>query len=100
MKKLITARIHVKQGLVEEFIKAAKAVVKASRAEAGCIAYEFLRSPDNDHEFLFLERWKDQEAIASHFASEHFATFGAALEKTSSNKPDIVIFDIKGETSV
>ncbi|MDR2513257.1 MAG: antibiotic biosynthesis monooxygenase [Puniceicoccales bacterium] len=100
MKKLITARVHVKQGLVDEFIQAAKALVTASRAEAGCIAYEYLHSPDNGHQFLFLERWKDQAAIDSHFASEHFVAFGATLGRIAASKPEIVIFDIKDEKAV
>ena len=48
----------------------------ASRAEAGCLAYDVARGVDDPGVFVLHEVWRDQAALDAHYAEEHFARLG------------------------
>lgn len=57
-----------------DFEKAATAVVTGSRAEEGCIYYEFGKS-NTPLTYAIIEVWKSPEAIDIHNETTHFKTF-------------------------
>ena len=100
MKKLIHARISVKADSLAPFQAAAKTMIAATRAEAGCISYELLADAATPGEFMVVEQWKDQAAIEAHFAAPHFKAFGDTLENVSSAPMRATIFTIAEEQTV
>ena len=68
----IVAKMLVKADKVEEFKATAKELVEKSRAEEGNIFYSLNVSTANPRLFAFIECWKDQAAIDTHNATEHF----------------------------
>jgi quinol monooxygenase YgiN len=63
----------------DEAFAAAIEMMRATRAEPGCIAYNFsadLEDPSRVHVF---ERWASQDALDVHFTSPHMATFQKKL---------------------
>ncbi len=58
-----------------EIIRLAATVAQPSRAEAGCISYNFYEQQPATNEFLFFEEWADQAALDFHFQSPHFKEF-------------------------
>lgn len=50
----------------------AEELVHKSRAEEGCVGYRSVQSEDDERVHLFLECWRDQDAIDLHGATEHF----------------------------
>ncbi|MDE1914535.1 MAG: antibiotic biosynthesis monooxygenase [Sphingomonadales bacterium] len=56
-----------------------QACVAPSMAEPGCIFYRLNRDSAHAGRFVFLERWADEEAIATHEATSHFQALAAAL---------------------
>ncbi len=48
---------------------------KESRAEEGCIGYEYSFGVDDD-EHILTEVWRDAQVIELHKSSEHFARLG------------------------
>ncbi|HEY6364728.1 MAG TPA: putative quinol monooxygenase [Candidatus Binatia bacterium] len=82
-----------------DVIKLAMSMFDPSRAEAGCISYNFYEDQGNKDAFLFFEEWKDQQAIDQHFATPHFARFMDQFPDMIVGKPTIKIFEIK-ETKV
>lgn len=64
-----------------ELINAASELVRLSRAEKGCIAYDFFASETNGSNFMFCETWVDEDVLASHAASEHFIRLVAKIEE-------------------
>lgn len=67
----------------EASMAAAKAaiadMVAASNAEEGCIAYAFTQDVLDPSVLHIVEKWKDETALAAHFATPHMAAFGAAI---------------------
>ena len=60
---------------------AAAVMVPATRAEPGCNAYAYAEDMLDPGVVHIVEQWRDDAAIAAHFASPHMATFNAALGK-------------------
>lgn len=73
---IIHAHLQVKPDQEQAFLGACKTLVEASRAEAGNISYDLMKSTEQDGRFTMVETWKDAEAIAAHNTSEHFTAFG------------------------
>ena len=66
------ARQVIKPECIDTYHKLAAELVAASRSEAGCGGYESVQSQDDPRVHIFIEHWKDQEAMDIHGASEHF----------------------------
>ena len=79
-KIVLFARLKVKAEAIEEAVRAAVAIVADSRAETGCINYDFHQSIDDPGVFLWHETWINKEAIEAHARSEHFKQFSAAIK--------------------
>lgn len=77
---VLVARLKVKEDAIEEAKKAALAIVRPSRDEAGCINYDFHQLLDDESVFIWHETWKDQKAIDAHAGSGHFKEFSKAVE--------------------
>ena len=68
----IIAKKHVRPGMVESFISTAGELVEKSRAEAGNVYYTLNRSLREENTLVYVECWRDREAIAAHNEYEHF----------------------------
>jgi quinol monooxygenase YgiN len=76
---VIAGTVAVRPERREEAIRAARAMVEATRAEPGCSAYRFsidLVDPNTVHIF---EEWESEDALARHFATPHMARFQEVL---------------------
>lgn len=75
MEVRIVAPLTVKPEYLEDVTQALLAIVAASREEPGCLQYDLHREIGSSHSFVFYERWRSDEAVALHEASEHFQHF-------------------------
>jgi len=93
----ITAKLKVNEGKAGEFVAAAKKMVAAVKAnEAGkTLAYDLYRSKADPNLFMFIERYADDEALASHGQTPHMAEFGGALRSggLTAARPEIERFE-------
>jgi quinol monooxygenase YgiN len=49
-----------------------------TRREDGCLEYRFYENTEHPGKFVFVERWRDQQALDGHFSSSHLAAFQQA----------------------
>ncbi len=68
----IVARCVVREDCIAQYQELAKELVAKSQAEEGNLSYTLNQSLSDPRVHTFLECWKDQAAIDSHNASEHF----------------------------
>ena len=66
------AKCLVKPQNIQAFLTLANTLVDASRLDPGNVSYELCQAPEPDNCFAFVEKWKDQQAVALHLNSEHF----------------------------
>ena len=78
-KKVVVARVTVKEGQEAAFTAVASVLVEATRKEAGCLFYTLYQSPMDPKSFIFYEEYKDQAAFEFHSNSDHFKAFAGAI---------------------
>jgi quinol monooxygenase YgiN len=93
-KKLITAKIYLKPEKVADFIDAAGAMIDSSNMEPGCESYMLYQNPYDKTKFIFVEIWKDQAAIDSHFSMTYFKAFGPKTQNWLSQPTELTILDV------
>ena len=66
------ARQVIKPACMDAYHALAQELVEKSVAEAGCVSYHSVQAEADARVHLFVECWKDQDAIDFHGATEHF----------------------------
>jgi quinol monooxygenase YgiN len=69
----VVAVITAKPGSEAIVEQALKALVVASRADHGCLAYDLFASDSTPGTLITIEKWQSQEDIDAHMASPHIA---------------------------
>lgn len=82
------------------FMEAGSAMVTASRAEAGCLGYDYAWDILDPGRLRVLERWRDAEALRFHFRTPHMAAFLAALREMGNPAPQISVFEASNEHAI
>lgn len=79
-KIVLFARLKVNKDSVETAQREALAIIDDSRAEAGCLNYDFHQAIDDETVFIWHETWENKAAIDAHGASEHFKNFSTKMK--------------------
>lgn len=79
MHTTILATVEAKPEAAHEVEAALKKMILPTRAETGCVRYELFRSKEKTGTFHLLETYANDDALASHHASPHFAELVASL---------------------
>ena len=90
----ITAKFPVLPEHADAFPDLARDYTLATRAEPGCLWFEWSRSLDDPHIYVLVEAFRDGAAGGEHVASAHFAEATATLPAYLAETPWIVNFDI------
>ncbi|WP_167088678.1 putative quinol monooxygenase [Massilia frigida] len=77
-------------------IELAAMLVPLSRAEPGCIRYDFLQSPHTPNKFVFFEVWKSRADLDEHYQTPHFKTLAAQLPALIEGEPEPVSYETEG----
>ncbi len=70
-----------------------QAMIEGSSAEAGCLFYTYAQDLFDPALFHVIERWRDREALMSHFQTPHMMTWRAAFAKMGLTDRDLVSFE-------
>lgn len=76
---IVLAKAKLGGGVTDAARAAIAAMVAASNAEEGCIAYAFTEDLLEPGVIHIVEKWTDEAALVEHFATPHMAAFQAAL---------------------
>ena len=86
----IVATIKVKAGHEVDFEVVARKLVAAVNAnEPGCMLYTLNRG-DDPLTFVFMERYKDEDAVKAHRATEHYRSLGKEMGAHMVGAPEIL----------
>ena len=86
----ITAKFAVKPEHADRWPEISRAFTEATRAEPGCLWFEWSRNVEDRTEYVLVEAFRDEEAGAAHVQSEHFATAQRTLPPHLAETPRIV----------
>ncbi len=76
---VISAAIPIDGSQREAVMDAVNTMRAATLLEDGCAEYRFSFAIDDPNTVLIFEEWRDQLALAAHFAAAHMAEFQAKI---------------------
>ncbi len=84
----VIAKLNVKPEASAEFEEVFLTLSEAVRAnEPGCILYQLCR--DDDGNYVVMEMYESEAALAAHGQSEHFKAAGAGFKGKMGGPPEI-----------
>ena len=86
----ITAKFPIKPEHADDWPRLSRAFTEATRAEEGCLWFDWSRSLDDPHEYVLVEAFRNDEAGAAHVGSEHFRQAMQELPAYLAATPKIV----------
>jgi quinol monooxygenase YgiN len=90
----ITAKFRVRPEEADDWPAISKAFTEATRAEPGCLWFEWSRSLDDASEYVLVEAFRDDEAGGAHVQSDHFRAAQRELPPHLAATPRIVNFSV------
>ncbi len=91
----VLALITAKSGQREKVLEVARANIPAVLAEEGCIEYALtvdaeglggFQTKFGPDTFVFVEKWRDAQALKAHAAAPHMAAYGAKVKDMISTR--------------
>jgi quinol monooxygenase YgiN len=79
-----------------ELVALAKTLLPMSRAEQGCLRYDFLQDVLAPHRFVFFELWETRENLEAHFKRAHFKVFADRFPALIVGEAEIVTYEAPG----
>ena len=89
----IVAKNYVKPECSEAFRETAKELIEKSCAEEGNIFYTLNVSKNDPNTLVFIENWKDQEAINFHNKTDHFTSIVPKLAEMCDGEGSVELYD-------
>ena len=94
----VIARMEIKPGCMEEFLKILLGNTPTVLAEDGCYRYESCldtKAGDKDKYVTILETWESEEHLKAHLATEHMAKFRDAVKDLRYSSNVTVVAPVK-----
>ena len=85
----VVAVITAQAGKEKELSVALQALVEPTRKEDGCIRYELMQNKQSPEQFIFVEEWKDDEALDKHLMSPHVSEALRSAASLLAKAPEI-----------
>jgi quinol monooxygenase YgiN len=90
----ITAKFRVRPEDADRWPEISREFTEATRAEPGCLWFDWSRSLDDPTVYVLVEAFRDGDAGSAHVQSEHFRTAQRTLPPHLAETPRIVNFDV------
>ena len=90
----IAAKFRILPEHADRWPEIAAEFTAATRAEPGCLWFDWARSVENPEEYVLVEAFRDDAAGAAHVKSEHFREAQRTLPPHLAETPRIVNFTV------
>ncbi len=77
-----------------EMIAATRRVSEATRAEEGCLSYEFFADLTEAGRLHLFEEWEEERHLLAHFETPHLAEFYQELQASNVTSRDITRYHV------
>jgi quinol monooxygenase YgiN len=86
----ITAKFRARPEHADSWVELTRDFTEATRAEPGCLWFEWSRSLDDPTEYVLVEAFRDSGAGSAHVHSDHFSVATATLPAYLAATPKVV----------
>ncbi|MFT3854990.1 MAG: putative quinol monooxygenase [Ilumatobacteraceae bacterium] len=90
---IITGSVRALPGNVERVRELSLEHVHRSRLEAGCLLHSVHQDLEDPQRFVFIEQWRDADAVRAHFAVPASVQFVRDLRGLSDGATEIAIYE-------
>ena len=90
----ITAKFRIRPEYADRWPEVAAEFTEATRAEPGCLWFDWSRSLDDPTEYVLVEAFRDDDAASAQVTSDHFYAAQKELPPHLSRTPRIVNFTV------
>jgi len=97
---VVAGEVEIDPSHRDAAIAAARDMMAATRAEAGCMAYTISADVEDPARFYIFERWASPEALEAHFATPHMAAFQTAMAGLGVRRLDVRRYEVAREGPV
>ncbi|WP_036289357.1 putative quinol monooxygenase [Methylosinus sp. PW1] len=97
---LIVGTIRIPPGALERARPAMAAMIHASRAEAGCLAYSYAEDVLEPGLIRVTEIWESRAALSAHFESAHLRRWRDSWEALGVHDRRLAAYEIDAEEQV
>jgi quinol monooxygenase YgiN len=94
---LIAGTVRVPPGNLAGLKPHMQAMLEASRAEDGCLAYSYAEDVAEPGLIRVFEAWRDQAAIDAHFQAPHMARWRAAWPQFGVSERRLTLYEVAAE---
>ncbi len=94
---VIEGTVRLKQGMTDAALAAMGDMIKASRAEAGCVDYSYAVDVLDNCLIRVPERWQDRSSHRAHFTTPHIEQWRAAWETLGIVDRDLRLYEAEPE---
>lgn len=95
---LIVVKQPVRANYADEFPSLVRDFTEASRAEPGCISFDWCRSADDPNLYVLIEVFRDEEAGRAHVESDHFKAASESMPRWLAAAPEIIHVEVPGDS--
>jgi quinol monooxygenase YgiN len=89
----VIAKIPVKPEAKDEAIEAVKVLMAGVAKEEGTLHYTLNIAQNDPNTLVFMERYKDMDALSVHGSTPHFQEFMEKSMSLAAGPPEIVVMD-------
>jgi quinol monooxygenase YgiN len=97
MSLIVAGTVRVPPANVDTFRPHMVAMMTASRAEDGCIAYGYAEDVGEPGLIHVFEAWRDQAALEVHFATPHMAAWRAQWPSFGVSDRQLTAYEVAAE---
>jgi quinol monooxygenase YgiN len=90
----ITAKFQLLPEYADQWPQISAEFTEATRAEPGCLWFDWSRSVQDQNEYVLVEAFRDDDAAAAHVQSEHFRNAQQTMPRHLARTPRIVNFKL------
>lgn len=89
----IVAKFKVKEGKVDDVIKAFEVMIPHVHKEEGTLYYTLNRDNANPNALVVMERYRDRDALRTHAKTPHFVELSQKFGELLEGNPEISILE-------
>lgn len=93
---IVAGTVRIDPENKDAYLDAAKVMIEATRAEAGCITYSFAFDVADKGLVRVFEEWESRAHLEAHFQVDHMGQWRAALAKIGILSKDLKIYESPG----
>ncbi len=97
MSVIVAGTFRIPPDSLDAFRPHLRAVIAATREEAGCLVYSYGIDLDDPGLIHVFEHWADQSRLDAHFQTSHMAAWRQAREALGFYDRRLTVFEVAGE---